>query len=92
MTEALIALGIVAFLVLLYDAIVRPDDRTPPDCDSLTSNDAKCEAVRLKQAAARARMKKLGIRSLLDGRPAWQRINPMHSPQPESKVIRMKRR
>jgi hypothetical protein len=74
----------------VYD--VRHPHPTPPDCDSLTSNDDRCKALRIRQEKAAQFMRKNGIKSLLAGRAAWRRINPMHTPEPVSRVVQMKRR
>lgn len=41
---------------------------------------------------ARDEMKRRGSLTLLDGKPAWQRINPMSAEAPRSKVVRMRGR
>jgi hypothetical protein len=56
-----------------------------------TTSDPRCLATLAKLARARDRMKRLGIKSLLDGRRAWTKINPMHD-EPPAKVIEMRRR
>ena len=66
----------------------RNDDKTP----LLTSEDENCQTVRLRQAAAAQRMEKLGIRSLLKGKPAWQRINVMSAPEPTQRVVPMRKK
>jgi hypothetical protein len=55
-----------------------------------TTSDPRCLAVLAKLARARDRMKRLGIKSLLEGRPAWQRMNPMGQAE-QAKVIDFKR-
>lgn len=53
---------------------------------------ARTANVLERLAFARAEMRRRGTRTLLDGRPAWQRINPM-AVQPEpTKVVTFKRR
>lgn len=87
--------GLVVIGIVLCDAVKR--DPTPPDCDHLTSNDERCKALKQRQDAARARMKALGIRSLLDGRKAWANVNPMGHTEPapaqqDARVLTMRRR
>jgi hypothetical protein len=81
----LIGLVVVVAILVSRDALNR--EPTSPDRDSFTSNDERCQALRIRQAEARARMKKLGHQSLLDGKPAWQRINPMHTPESPNRVV-----
>lgn len=57
-----------------------------------TSSDPRCLATLQKLANARAKMKKLGIRTLLNGHKGWATVKPMAEPQPEAKVISMRRR
>lgn len=85
-----ILLGVLVLFVVLAD-ILRPGP-TPADADSLTSADSKCQALRIRQERARQGMKRAGIKSLLEGRPAWQTINPMAAAKPVAKVVQMKRR
>lgn len=84
----LAGLAIVVVLVA-KDAIDRP---SPSDVDSLTSNDERCKALRLRQERARQRMERLGIKTLLKGRPGWRTVNPMSEPRPPraNKVVRIR--
>lgn len=89
-----VILGIVAIILVLRD-VANPNP-TPPDVDRMSDSE-RAAALRVKQEAARARMKQLGIKSLFDGRPAWQRINPMGRAevplqQQDARVLTMKRR
>ena len=54
-------------------------------------DDERATRLALKRQAAVAKMKRHGIKSLLDGRPAWQRINPMGEKAAPEKVVRMRR-
>lgn len=88
--------GIVVFVIVLRDAIGRGDEPTPPDLDRLT-DEKRLAVLRERQEAARDRMKALGIKSLFDGRPTWQRINPMGRDeiplhQQDARVYSMKKR
>ena len=49
-------------------------------------------ALEVRRAQARAKMKRLGIPTLLEGHKGWQTVNPMATPQPPATVIQMKRR
>ncbi len=57
-----------------------------------TSSDPRCLAVRMKLARARDRMKKLGIKTLLEGHKGWATVNPMKTPEPAATVIPMRKR
>lgn len=83
-------LAFVIFLVIVFrDALNRP---SPGDADQFTRNDERCQVVRVKQHVAVQRMKRLGHKSLLDGRPAWRTVNPMGVRAEPSKVVPLRRK
>lgn len=85
-----ILLGALVVLAVIHD--IRHPDPTPPDAESLTSADERCQALRIKQERARQWMRKHGIKSLLDGRKGWATLNPMAAAEPPAKVVQLKRR
>ena len=66
----------------------RDEDKTPV----LTSDDEKCQTVRLRQAAAAQRMEKLGIKTLYEGHRGWARVNPMAAAPEASRVVPMRKK
>lgn len=85
-----ILLGALVVLAVIHD--IRNPSPTPPDAESLTSADEKCQALRLRQAKARQWMRRNGIKSLLDGRKGWTTLNPMAAAEPPAKVVQLKRK
>jgi hypothetical protein len=82
-------LGVVALIAVFRDAINRP---SPGDADAFTRTDDRCIRTRLRQEDARRRMKRLGHQSLLEGKPAWQRINPMAVHDEPKKILTLRRK
>lgn len=70
--------------------MIRADSWAPED--EFTSKDARCRVVAEKLDKARARMKRDGIKTLLEGRKAWQTIKPMHDEEPPARVVPFNRR
>lgn len=61
--------------------------------DEFTSSDPRCLATLEKLAKARARMRKLGIPTLLTGHKGWQKVNPMaERPEPATVIPMRKKR
>ena len=76
----LIALGLYCAVAVLMDAIRR---RSFKPSERFTCTDERCIAVRIKQAKAAQRMKKLGHQTLLDGKehvPSVNHIAPARKP------------
>ncbi len=55
-------------------------------------DDERCVALRIRQEAARQRMAKLGIKTLLEGHKGWQTVRPMAAPEAPATVIPMRKR
>jgi hypothetical protein len=85
-----IAFGLVVVMVGACALLAREDREREPDLDTCPETERK-ERLEARQKAAIARMKREGIKSLLDGRPAWQRINPMGDKPEPARVIKMRR-
>jgi hypothetical protein len=83
---ALLVLGLIGACAL----IASEDREREPDLDSCSDAERK-ERLEKRQQAAAARMKREGIKSLLDGRPAWQRIVVMSEAPKPAKVIPMRK-
>ncbi len=60
--------------------------------DDFTSSDPRCIATLEKLAKARARMERLGIKTLLAGHRGWQTVNPMADKPDPTKILTLKRR
>jgi hypothetical protein len=92
MTRNEIAGWVLGFFAVAYfvirECIKRP---SPGDADHASPKE-RMEAMKKRQEAALERMEQQGIRSLLKGRPAWARINPMGVAPESKKVVRMKGR
>lgn len=62
------------------------------DLGEPTVENERCIALRLKLEKARQRMKKLGIRSLLDGHKGWRKVVVMAEPPKAAKVVPIRRK
>lgn len=84
---------VVAFVSWILNWI--SDEPSPPDRDHDGDKRRREAALQAKREAAIDRMKKLGIKSLLDGRKAWATIRPMHAeeeaPKAHKIVVPMRR-
>jgi hypothetical protein len=72
--------------VSLFDRIFGKAQRDDSEQLARTAN------VMERLAFARIEMRKRGTRTLLDGRPAWQRINPMAVKADANKVVPLRKR
>ncbi len=79
-------------VIVIVDYLRDENKPTTGDPADLTTSDPRCLRLRQRQEAARQRMKREGIKSLLDGKRAWQTIKPMSDPEPSAQVIQMGKR
>lgn len=75
---------------MLLCALLAGDEPTPPDLDR-TTDEERFKRLRERQKAARQQMKAQGIKSLLDGRPAWRKVVVMGE-VPKAKVVPIRRK
>lgn len=61
-----------------------------PKSDANTMDDPRVQRTFLKLREARAGMKRRGTKLLIEGRPGWQRINPMADTPAPRRVISIK--
>jgi hypothetical protein len=103
-SQGIVALAIVVAVVVSIVLICAGDEPAPPDGDRVPKkpwkpNDERRRRLELLQAEAIEKMKALNIKSLLEGRPAWRKVNPMGKEAgeldllvEEDNVVQMRRR
>ena len=64
------------------------ESRNRPMPDPNTRDDPRSAAVLKRLEERRREMRRKGIRTLLDGRPSWTRLNPMGKPHEPDNVLR----
>lgn len=60
-----------------------------PPC---TLRDERALRIAIKRDAAVQKMRRHGIKTLLEGRKAWQTIKPMHDEEPPARVVSINRK